>query len=461
MKGFHGTWIMFAVVALLAAYTFYEFKNSEDDLAAAKGDRRLFYLLRDDLEEIELVAKGFTTVLRKDGENWKMVKPVDDLAESSAVEGFVFSLLSQKGKEFQSVDDAKNTKFAEYGLDPVVSSVTVRGKGKTEKLEISSKNTFDGQFFVRSNGAQEVLVGDRALAQLVEREPQSFRSRRIYRESGEVRQIEVKVDSEVKDSYTLKREKDQWVMVPDPGFAIDTVKTNMWMQKVQGLTPSGVVAETLSEEDRSAFLLKKPSMTVKMDSWELILGQDKAEDVYLFTNKRPTVYKAVATTVDAVRVPKIYFRDGRLPFKFDLELAREVSVKTAKVTDSFVKKDSSWALKSARADSELDSDKLVALIQGVQGLEAQEFLGSSDKGSGFPAEPQVVIKDAGGKTLFSLAWGAEYKPKYGFNKGYMFRYVKTSLGPEIVGLPKEKLDRLVDSGLIKKKAMPDKPPESK
>lgn len=450
MGKFKSTWLMAIGVAVLAAYTLYDFKQSEGEGITAKGQRRLFYLLRDDLEEIELTTKGVTTLVKKDGDGWKLVKPVDDLAESSAIEGFVFSLLTQKGKEFQSDDDRKNVKAAEYGLDPVENKITIRGKGKTELLEISSKNTFDGNFYVRSNSQSEILVGDRALAQLIEREPASFRSRRIYRETEDVKQIEVRVDGDFKDSYVFKRENDKWVMVPDPGFPIDTVKTNQWMQKVQGLTPSLVVAETVSEEDRSQYLLKKPSLLVKMDSWELTLGQDKAGEVFLFTNKRPTLYKAPATSAGVLRVPKAYFRDGREPFKVDVERIAEVDVNSGAVRAAFVKKESAWSLKGERKNEELNADKLVALIQSVASLEAQEFLGA-DKGKGFPATPQIELKDAGGKTVFALAWGDEYRPKAAYNKDYTFRYVKSSLAKEIVGLPKEKLDRLIDSALIKKK----------
>ncbi len=451
MGKFKSTWIMAVAVALLAAYTLYDYKQSADDGFTPKGQRRLFYLLRDDLEEIELTVRGETTRVKKDGDGWKLVQPVEDLAESSVVEGFIFSLLTQKGKEFQSDEDRKNVKPADYGLDPVVNKIVIRGKGKSEQLEISSTNSFDGQFFVRSNGQSEILVGDRALAQLIEREPSSFRSRKIYRENEDVKQIDVRVDGEFKDSYAFKREQDKWVMVPDPGFPIDTVKTNQWMQKVQGLTPSTVVAETVSEEDRTQYLLKKPSLQVKMDSWELNLGQDKAGDVYLYTNKRPTLYKAPATSANALRVPKAYFRDGREPFKLEVERVAEVEVSSGSTRGAFTKKESTWTLKGERKNEELDADKLVALMQNVAALEAQEFLGA-EKGRGFPAKPQIELKDSGGKTLLAIAWGDEYKPKAAYNKDYTFRFVKSSLAKEIIGLPKEKLDRLVDSALIKKKS---------
>lgn len=454
MKNFKSTWIMFGAVALLAAYTFYEFKHSEEDGDTAHSEKRLFWLLRDDLQEFELTSKGATSVVRKSGDTWMLVKPVEDLAEASAVEGFIFSLLSQKGKQFQSADDIKNGKASDYGLDPVVSKITLKGKGKTETLEISSKNTFDGQYYVRSNGDKELLIGDRALAQLVEREPSSFRSRKIFRESEDVKQIEITIDGEFKDHYALKREGEKWLMTPDPGFPIDSVKTNVWMQKIQGMMPSAIVAETLTDSDRENFLLKKPSMIVRMDGWELNVGQDKAEDVFVTTNKRSTVYKTSVTQIDPVRVPKIYFRDGHLPFKFDVELVREIEIHADTVQLTAVKKDNEWILKTPEKDRELDQDRLINLIQTIHSFEAQEFL-TSEAGKGFPSTAQIVLKDTAGKPLYSLAWGGEYKPKFEFNKGYTFRFVRTSNSKEIVGLPKEKLDRLVESGIIKKKSSPE------
>lgn len=454
MGKFKSTWVMAIAVALLAGYTLWDFKKTQDEGPTGEGERRLFHLLRDDLEEIELTVRGQTTVVKKNGDTWNLVKPVEDLAEPSAVEGFIFSLLTQKGKEFQSAEDQQNAKPSEFGLDPVVNRITIRGKGKTEQLEISSTNSFDGQFFIRSGGEKEILIGDRALAQLLEREPASFRSRKIYRETGDVQQIETQVDSDIKDSYAFKREKDQWVMTPDPGFPVDTVKVNQWMQKLQGLTPSAVVAEAVSEEDRTQYLLKKPSLQVQMGDWKLTVGQDKAGEVFLFTNKRPTLYKTTATGVDVLRVPKAYFRDGREPFKFDVELVKEVEINSKTLQAAFIKKDSSWTLKGERKDEELDADKLVTLVQSLAGLEALEFLGN-EKGKGLPVRPQVILKDGEGKEVLSLAWGDEYKSKTRYNKDYTFRYVKSSKAKEIVGITKEKLDRLIDSALIKKKPQPE------
>jgi hypothetical protein len=329
--------------------------------------------------------------------------------------------------------------------------VEVKGRGRTEKLEVSSKHAFDGSFYIRWKN--QLLLGDRGLAQLVERDPNSFRSRKIYRGPEDPDRIELAaVIDGTKESFVLKKsadkEKNVWTMEPDPGFPIDSNKVTLWVQKITGLLAGNFAAENPSDEDRKTFLLQKPSLRLKVADTELVFGQSRAEDVFVSTNKRPTIYKLQAVALDTLSVPKMYFRDGHTPFKFDLQLVREVDLQSDKFKSGFVKSESTWSLKTPAKDMELDGDKLVSFFQGLQNLEAQEWLKS---GTGFPATPQILLKGAEGKTIFAVAWGDEYKSRANFNKSTPLRYVRVTPGQEIYGVAKDKLDRLIDSAMIKKK----------
>jgi hypothetical protein len=435
---FLSTWVMAALVAVLAAYTFYEFKNSDDNVSSDKGEHRVFSLLRDDIEEISINARGVETVIQRQGDKWTLIKPIEDLAEASAVEGFVYSLLVQKGKDFRT-DTDKAPVWSEFGLDPAGSKVVVRGKGKTETLEISSKNAFDGSFYIRVK--DQLWLGDRALAQLLEREPASFRSRKVYRGPEQVNAVEVALDYlGEKQEYAVKRADDNalWKLEPDPGFAVDSAKVASWVQKIQALNGT----EFMPEVPKG-----KPSLVLKLGGSQITFSSDIADQVFVMADQRPAVYRVAASALDTLRVPKIYFRDGRAPFKFPVELVREIEIHSGEVNNQFVKKDANWEVKQPVAGVELDQEKLVSLIQSVQSLDAAEFV---DNGQGFPATPQLSFRDAAGKTLLTVAWGNAYKPKYSFNKGQSLIAVRVSGLKEVIGLPKDKLDHLVDSAIIRK-----------
>ena len=75
----------------------------------------------------------------------------------------------------------------------------------------------------------------------------------------------------------------------------------------------------------------------------------------------------------------------------------------------------------------------------------------------------MKIRDAQGQEIFVLAVGGEFNPEKPWNQGFKYKFVKTNLSKELLGVQKEKLDRLIDEGILKKKseAKPSTQPESK
>ncbi|MBX3023195.1 MAG: DUF4340 domain-containing protein [Bdellovibrionales bacterium] len=455
MKGFRATWAMSALVVVLAGYTYYEYRNASRDLDRAQGERQAFTLKREDINEIRLSSKGESTLLRKEGDDWKVIEPVADLAEGTAIEGFLFQTLPIKLKTFRGEEDGPPN-FAEYGLEIPDSSIELATKDAREKLDVSAKHAFDGSFYVRSNG--EALLGDAGLAQIVGRPPSNFRSRRLWRnDEAAVERVDVSFDGG-RDKYTLQMTNGKWDLEPKSAFQVDSEKVEKWIEKVQNLLPNDFEKEGLTAEEKSKYLLAKPATVVtfkykgkdgKLAEWQMTLGQDRAEDVFVYTDQRPTIYKTSKVSTAGIKVPPQFFREGKAPFQFDVEKAREVRVTVAKESHLFKKTDKGWELaEGASKDLELDQEKLVQLFQNVRNLEAQEFV----PGATVKAAPQVEIHGDGGQVLLALAWGDQYKAKSPWNGASTFRFVKTNLGKEVMGMAADKLDKLVDAHLLVNKS---------
>lgn len=469
MKGFRSTGILFVLVALLAGYTFYEFKHADEDAASERGEVPAFSLKRENVEKIKLTHQEVEIELRKDGDSWKMIKPVEDLAESSMVDGFMISTLPEKLKSFRSADDGKEIKWAEYGLDPAPTQVEFSGKGKSETLKVSGKTAYDGSYYVRKG--DELLLGSSPLSQLSTRQPSSFRSRKLWREpeTTSVESIAVSLNENSKLSYKLIKEGGKWAMDPKPPFALDNAKIEAWVQRVKDLMPNDFASEVMDEPKKREFLLLKPSFQAVLSlkradgssgSWQFTAGQDKAEDVYAYTHQRPTIYKFSKQGLAPVRVSADYFRDGKKPFQFDVEKAHEVEIHGDKWHHTLVKADATWKIKGDPKDLELSQDKLIQLFQNVHSLEASEFATTVN---GAKLVPRLIIRDGKGGEIFSLAWGEETIPLKPWDQGMKFRWVKTNLEKELMGLPKEKLDMLLSPDIVKKKveAKTDTKPEKK
>lgn len=450
---FTGTWVMTAFVALLAAYTAYEYRNASRDLDQAQGEQFAFTVKREEINEVRLTSKGESTVLRKEGDKWSVVEPVQDEAESNAIEGFLFQTLSQKLKRFRAPEDGAPI-LKDYGLDPIGSSIELGTPKLKEKIEVGTKNAFDGSFYVKTG--EQVYTADPGLAQVSERPASNFRSRRLWRAEG-AKVLSANLQMEGK-SFSLTKENDTWVMQPAPDFKLDHEKVDAWIEKIQDFLPSEFEKEEITNEDKRTFLLAKPSAVVtfkykdasgKDGEWTLTIGQERAEDVFMFTNQRPTIYKSTKVAVDRLKVAPAYFRDGKAPFRFEVEKAREVRVKTSKFSHVFKKNGADWTVVDADKDLELDQEKLVQLFQNIRTLEAQEFVAT---GTGIKGQPQVEIRGENGELQFQLAWGDEYKAKSLWNSGLTLRFVKTNLSKEIAGVAKDKLEKMIDESLLRKKA---------
>lgn len=445
---FRGTWVASGLVVLLAGYTAWEYRNASRDLDALNGERAAFSLERDKVNRLEITEGGVTSTFEKKGDDWTMTKPVVDQGESTAIEGYLYQLLALRLKSFLPPEEAKSADPKAYGLDPARVTITVGGP-KSESLAISTKNAFDGSYYVKSNG--ETLLGDRGLASLAERSASSLRSRRLWRDNDvQIESASVNLDG---DAYTLKREGEKFALEPKPGFPVDPERIQRWVDAVQDLVPTDFVKEDPTDADRAEYFLKKPSLVATFKyktkagepkEWVLTVGQDRGDDTYLYTNVRPTLYKTSKAAADKIRATPLYFRDGHAPFLFNVEEAREVRWKN----HTFKKTDAGWtAASGVEADSELDQEKLVQLVQNVRSLEAQEY---PDQAKGIPRTPQVEIRGEGGKVLRRLSWGDEFKAKSPWNAGLVFRFVSVD-GGKPLGVLKDRLAAIDNAGLLRKK----------
>ncbi|MGE0527622.1 MAG: DUF4340 domain-containing protein, partial [Bdellovibrionales bacterium] len=254
MKGFRSTWILMVLVAGLAAYTYYEFKNAERDAQESSGQRPAVEIAKDKITEIKLTHKGGMVHLRKDNGVWSLIEPVQDLAEPATVDGFLFSLGNQKFRELEA--DANDAQ--KFGLDQPLATVRVSGEGRELSFEVGSKKAFDGSYYVRQNG--KILLGDSGLASMVEREAGSFRSRKIWREEGaDIERIQAVSDfDKTRETFTLSKKEGQWTMEPSPSFELDSAKVQSWVTRVTDLMPNEFVKEGIGNEERTEYIFKKP-----------------------------------------------------------------------------------------------------------------------------------------------------------------------------------------------------------
>lgn len=456
MKTFRSTGLMSLFVIGLAIFTFFEYHKAQREGSYAEGERAAFTLQMHEIDRIRITRASDTMEFVKEGESWRIIKPLEDHAEDAAILGLLHSLTTQRIRQFDAEDSSGPIQWADFGLDKPAATFELGFGRQSQSLSLSSKNAFDGSFFVRQE--DKLLVGDTGLAQIRDRELASFRSRKIYRDKLPVNKVLIDLNGEV---FSLVRNseknKGQWTIEPKPSFALDSTKIANWIEQLVDFKPAEIIQEAISEEDKRTYLLLKPSMKIKVnDEWELTIGQNRAEDVFLHNNKRPTLYRATVQGLSQIRVGADYFRDGQKAFEFPVERARTIEVRSDKVNASFIRGDKGWSANEKGV--EVNEEALVQLMQSVRSLEAAEFPPPAKTGI---SAPQIIVKDEKGEILLSLAWGSEFKPTKPYNANQALKYAQTNLEKDIMGVSKTKLDALISDALLKKNPTSKKTAEKK
>jgi hypothetical protein len=426
--------VMTVLVAGLAAYTFFEYRNSQNEGNFAQGESAPFTLKTENIDHFRIERNQDPVELKKTGENWQMLKPVQDEVEEASVLSAILTLTTQRVRQF---GEEGAVDWAKYGLASPLATFELGSAGKTESLSISEKHAFDGSFYLRRK--DELLMGDTGFAQVSARSSNSFRSRQLYRESKSPEKIEMQFE---RQKYALVKSGGNWSLEPTPSYPTDAGKINNWIEQFLEFKPAELVKDDPSDEDRRGFLLFVPSLKIVVNGdWSLLIGQDRAQDVFMATNKRSTVFRSTVQAMAAVRVPAVYFRDGKRAFDFPVEAARSIEIHDGKTSEAFKKSGSGWT-NSKGADA---STQAVAFMQALKSMEAREFPSTTKTGID---SPQVVVKDESGKEIFSLAWGSEFPARETYNNAISLRYARSSLEKDVIGLPKEKIMAML--GALKK-----------
>lgn len=460
-RKFSATWVLAILVGALAAYTFYEYRQAAEDGGMAENERRAFDFKPEQVRELKITRGATVERFLKDGANWRMKEPVEDLAETSSVDGFLWGLVGQRLATFRD-EESRGISWSEFGLEqPAMRLDVTTQDGRTQSLAIGTKNAFDGSFYVRQG--DELFLTDPGLAHIKDRPAGALRSRRLWRGvEVPVESAEVVFSGRGGLSYKITKQDGKWVIEPKPPFSVSDEKVESWIDALRIFSPADIVSEDAANAPPAIF---KVTLNFKRDgkpaAWTLSMNSESASGtVLVHSTSRPTLYRAGDSAVARLRVTPEYFRDGRAPFAIPVEQVRSVEIRAGELRRTFVRDDGVWSLapvSKARGESpdvgdwELDGDRLVTLMQTVSGLDAAEFLPRAPASSGI-GEPQFVARDKDGETLFELAWGREYKAREAFNRSSALIYTKTNLEKEVMGVVKERLDKLIDPTIIKRRS---------
>jgi hypothetical protein len=186
------TAVLIVLLAVLAVFYYvYEIRQApEREKAASVKDRLWKEVEAKDIEEI-VVRRGVTTLhLKKAGEVWSLVAPVEAPADRRAVEDLAMSLATLR---VEREIEANPQKPAEFGLAPPVLEVTFKVKGQEHAVKLGAKNPTGIWVYAQEADKPAVLLVPESLLRDAQKPPSDFRDRTLLAfERKDVKTLEVR-----------------------------------------------------------------------------------------------------------------------------------------------------------------------------------------------------------------------------------------------------------------------------
>src|SRR5262249_39749639 len=140
--------------------------------------------------------------------------------------------------------------WAKYGFDPGVDIEIGTDQNQRETFKVSDTSAYDGSFYIQKNG--ELLLAERSMVQITEKNVKHVPSHQVWRKMGEVTEIVFNKKSR------LKKTDKGWTIQPEMDLPLSDAKVRDWLDALRDFRAMDLVI------DPTKVKALKPAMTVDM-----------------------------------------------------------------------------------------------------------------------------------------------------------------------------------------------------
>lgn len=264
---FKGTLILLALCAGLAAFLyFYEIKGGEKRDQAKQGEKVVWKVPGDDLQQMDLAAGGVrVTAVRSADKQWRITAPRALDADSDE-----WNRLATSASDISREDvvEENASALSAFGLDPARITLSLKTKdGKSYGIRFGGKNPAGASTYAAVEGKNQVFLVSNYVADTFDKKLDDLRNRTILKfEQSEAQSVEIQSS---KGKLDLSKEGDRWWMQGKDKWAADASAVTSLLGDLSG----GRVKEFFDENpaDYTGVSFDKPVLDVR-----LTVGKDKA-----------------------------------------------------------------------------------------------------------------------------------------------------------------------------------------
>ena len=259
---------------------------------------------RDKVDRVEITADNKTLDLEKSGGDWKIVKPVQALSDSTATDGLIGKLQSAQMKSIVS-ENPSAADLKKYGLDKPAATVTL-GLGSAKASLLVGGKSSDGSLYAKDASKPLVMTLDATLLDDFKKGADDYRKKDLFAfRAYDANRIEITRGGQTVAFDKVKgakpEDEDKWQRAGSGGAKpvdADKEKMSVLLAKLESIRAASFVDSTAKTG------LDSPVMTVyaKFDD-------GKKEERVTFGKSGTDVYASRPGEPGAAKVSPMEFDD--------------------------------------------------------------------------------------------------------------------------------------------------------
>jgi hypothetical protein len=275
--------------------------NAEKKLMDLRNKDVLTYQTND-VTKMEFRYKRKTFLAEKTSGKWKLLKPVEDEAETSSINKILNKIRNSRAKEFVDEDP---TDLKKYGLHrPVATFSVYLVPNDAKKTLLIGKKNNDGNYYAKDEGRKPVFVIDSSAVAQLDVEASDLRSKDVVNfTTTDANRLELTYKD--RRFVAVKDTSNNWKIIepeerPAKSWKIATIFSTLNSAKAEDFAP-------FTSENERRYGLKAPQVraVVKKDDdvlADLSLGKEKGDQVYALRAGRNAILLLKNDIVDKLTV---------------------------------------------------------------------------------------------------------------------------------------------------------------
>ena len=376
-------WRTTLILALLFAgvagfYYLYEIRMAPEREKQAAQKGRLFQAEAKDVEAVTIKRKENTLRLRREGDAWLIVEPINAKADKGPVESMVASLVTAR---VEREVDPNPSKLSDFGLESPAAELTITIKGKSEPLNLLLGERAPTRTWVYGKTREKpavVLLSDSVFRDATKRVEDLRYKTVLSLDRSSVTGLKIK--SRAVELVAEAEGTSEWKVTKPRSFPADRDRILDLIDKVQFTKVKEFVAD--SPKSLAEYGLDQPTEVTFWTGKEkdrtaktLLIGavDSKKKGVYAKRAGEPSVLLLEEEIWKLIPKSATDLREKTL-LALNREKVEKIALESPKGKLVLAKEGGKWVIQEPEK-IKTDETEVNVLLSKAQGLKAEEFIG--------------------------------------------------------------------------------------